>query len=177
MLITNEYTPDPEEFAKASFIFLEKKPILAIMIGVLNIFAVLLFFLIATKIAITISATVQESFALLFSAFWIFGRKPLNLWLFKRRMQASLSLKSPIKIEISLNGIAWNGQKLRPGSISWRDLKWVMQVKNGYIIPNHMTRFLWIPNHGFTSQHDSIEFNKLLIEKQIPLRVYDKWEC
>lgn len=177
MHIVNEYTPDPQELSKASLIYLEKKPLLQIIIFIVNLFAILFFLLICVKIAITLSIAWQEIIALLFTGFWIFGRKPFNLWLFKRRMNESVSLKSPIKIEITLNGIAWSGQRLKKGSIPYDDLKWVLRVKNGFIIPSHISRFLWLPDHGFKDHTNEKQFFEFLVEKNIPLRIYDEWEC
>ncbi len=143
-----QYQPSARELAKASSLFIEKKPLFLYGVGFLNLFIILLLVIMLLKL-IVMGLNWNEGIASLGAAVWLFGRRPFNEWLLLKRMQSSKVVEKPISIDISLNGIVWSGKGLSPGNISWSQIKYVMAAKNGFVIPNAFTRFLWLPFRGF----------------------------
>ena len=177
MQIINEYTPNAHQLAHAGSLYFEKLPLMIVIITFMNMFAIVLALLLLVKFLFTWQFTWQEILATMFLLFWIFGRKKANLKLLERRINQSPMMASPIHIDINYNGVRWSGKKLRPDSIAWKDIKWIIQCKNGYIIPNRLTRFLWVPNSGFAERTGAKDLLALIQEKRVPLRVYEKYAC
>lgn len=170
------YEPTAKELAKASSLFVEKKPFFLYGVGFLNFFVILLLSIMFLKL-VALGLTVNEWIATFVGSLWLFGRRPFNEWLLLKRMQSSKVIEKPITVDISLNGIVWSGKALRPGNISWDQIKYVMEAKNGFIIPNAFTRFLWLPFRGFASRDKVALLRQAFLDKQIVLREYKKWEC
>lgn len=176
MNIKIEYQPTAKELAKASSLYVEKKPFLLFTIGIINIFMGILFALFVLKL-VFIKLTPQDWAATFVCALWLFFRRPFNEWLLYQRMKKSLVISKPIIIEISMNGIVWSGKGLRQGHMTWDDIKYVLEAENGFVFPNTFTRFLWLPFRGFASPEDLQALRDTIVEKQIVHRVYAKWKC
>ena len=176
MNITIFYQPNALELAKASSLFIEKKPLLYFMIGFLNI-ATALFLLIFIIKLVVMGLTLQESIAALVFGLWLFGRKPFHQWLLYLRMKASPVIHHPIKIEISRNGIVWSGKGLRSGNIRWEEIKMLIEVQNGFLLPNTFIKFLWLPFRGFQAPAQLQDFRTLIKEKQILIKLYNNVAC
>src|SRR5690349_615491 len=102
------YQPTARELAKASSLFIEKKPFLLFIIGILNIFMGL-FLLLFVLAQILTGFHLSYALATLACGLWLFGRRPFNEWLLHLRMKRSLVLEKPITIDVSANGIVWEG--------------------------------------------------------------------
>ncbi len=176
MNIKIEYQPNAKELAKASSLYVEKKPLLMFAVGFINIGMAILFTLFVLKLVV-LTLTPQDWLALLVCALWLFGRRPFNEWLLYRRMMKSLIISKPIIIEISRNGIVWSGKGLRQGNMTWDQIKYILEAQNGFVLPNTFTRFLWLPFRAFNSPEDLQSLRDLIVEKQLILRVFPKWEC
>lgn len=176
MNIKIEYVPTAKELVRASSLFAEKKPFLLYAVGFLNIFSGLFLFIFVLKL-IMVGLLPNEWLAAIGCALWLFGRRPFNEWLLYQKMKRSIVLSKPITIEISRNGVVWSGKGLRQGNMSWDQIKYVMEAKNGFVFPNTFTRFLWLPFRGFKSPEEIEELKKLFIEKKLVHRTFLKWEC
>lgn len=176
MNIKIEYQPTAKELARASSLFAEKKPFLLFAVGFINIVAIFFLIIFVLKL-IFIGLLLNEIIAAIGCFIWFFGRRPFNEWILYQRMKRSIVLAKPITIEVSRNGIVWSGKGLRSGNMSWDQIKYVLEAKNGFVLPNTFTKFLWLPIRGFQSPQDIQDFKTLIIEKKIVHRVFSKWEC
>jgi len=176
MKITVSYKPTLSELVKASSLYIEQKPFFRVAILAVNAFSILVLLLLLIKFYF--ASLLPNEWLAMFGAFaWLFGRRPLNEWLLRLKLKNIHVLDSPLKIEISLNGLIWSAKGLIPGHLAWHDIKYVVEAQNGYLVPDSATHFLWIPFHGFTSQHDLEMLKKHLEEKHIKIRLYKKWRC
>lgn len=176
MEIHVRYQPTAKELMKASSLFVEKKPFFLIIIRAMNVFASIIVLLMILKV-IKWGLTPEEIMASITALLWLFGRRPLNEWLLTQRLKNSKILDVPIDITFSLNGITWAGKGLTPGNMSWNEIRSVYEAKNGIIIPNAATRFLWLPFRGFKSPQEITALQQVFDEKKIIRRKYPKWEC
>lgn len=171
-----QYQPTAKELARASSLFLEKKPLFLYGVGFINLFIIFILGIMVLKLFV-LGLNRNEWIATLGSSLWLFGRRPLNEWVLFRRMKSSKVVEKPITVDISFNGIVWSGKSLRPGQIAWDQIKYIMETKNGFILPNAFTKFLWLPFRGFQSEQDVITLREAFIEKRIVLREYKSWGC
>ncbi|MBS0288910.1 MAG: YcxB family protein [Proteobacteria bacterium] len=176
MNIKIEYQPTAKELAKASSLFAEKKPLLLFVVGFINIVLGFFFIIFILKF-IKLGLTLQDILALIICTLWLFGRRPFNEWLLRQRMKNSLILNKPITIEVSRNGLVWSGKGLRQGNMTWDQITYILQAKNGFVLPNTFTRFLWLPFRGFSNDDEIEAFKALIKEKEILVRLFPKWEC
>ncbi len=176
MDIKVEYQPTPRELAKASSLYVEKKPLLLVTVGIINIAMGILFALFVLKMVL-LTLTFNDWMALIICALWLFGRRPFNEWLLYKRMKNSLVVSKPLIIEISRNGVVWSGKGLRQGHMTWDEIKYILEAQNGFVMPNTFTRFLWLPFRGFNSADDLKILRDLIAEKKIVHRVFPRWVC
>lgn len=177
MEIKATYQPTAQELMKASSLFIEKKPFFLILIGLMNIFAMLIFALMCVKLATIHTLHPEEWLAGLTSLLWVFGRRPANEWLILQRLKNNKILQLPITVTLSLNGIMWEGKGLAPGHMSWNNIRYVFEAKNGFVIPNAGARYLWLPYRSFSSDSDINAIKQMITERKIIVRYYPKWEC
>jgi len=170
------YTPTAQELVKASSLFVEKKPLFKYAVGFFNILVALFLTIMLLKL-FKLGLNIHESIAFVIGACWLFGRRPFNEWLLMKRMQRSKVVNKPIEVSISLNGIAWAGKGIAPGSMTWDQVKNIMEAKNGFLLPNSLTRFLWLPFRGFESELQINELRKALEAKNIKLHKFKRWAC
>lgn len=175
MDINIHYQSSAHELAKASFLFIERKPLLRLSIGFFNALAGLLVFIFFLKLYF-LGLTWKEWITLFGASIWLFGRKPLNQWLLLQRMKKNRALNKPFTVNVSRNGIAWSGQGVKPGNMAWEQVKYVWETQNGFILPNAFTKFLWLPFRGFASVEMIDEFKEYIKERKIKHRVF-RWHC
>jgi hypothetical protein len=177
MNIRIQYQPTAKELAKASILFLEKKPFILVLVTLTNIivgFVVIsLVFLLILQHALALNQWIALSVGLT----WLLGRKRMHEWMLFQRMKRSNVLDKEITIEISRNGISWSGKGLVQGNMKWEYVKYILEAKNGFIMPNTFTRFLWLPFRGFASPEYIEEFRALIIEKKVVYKKFPKWQC
>jgi hypothetical protein len=176
MEIHVSYQPTAKELTKAGSLFVEKKPFFLITIQAMNLFAIVIGVLLCIKL-FKFGLTKEEWLAGLTALVWLFGRRPMNEWLLFQRIKKNKILQSPIQVVFSLNGVMWEGKGLATGHMPWQHVRYITEVKNGFLIPNASTRYLWLPFRSFKSPSDINTFRNLLNEKQIIRRYYPKWEC
>ncbi len=176
MEIHVNYQPTAKELMKASSLFVEKKPFFLLIIRAMNVFATIIVLLMIVKVT-QFGITPEETMAGMTALLWLFARRPLNEWLLTQRLKKSKILDVPINVTLSLNGITWAGKGLAPGNMPWEHIRYVFEAKNGIIIPNAATRFLWLPFRGFKSPQQITELQQLFDDKKIIRRKYPKWEC
>lgn len=176
MNIKIQYTIDEVSLARASFFFSEKKPFVLYTIGFFNIIAYLFAAIMLAK-GILLNLNLQELTLLAIMIIWLFARKPFARWVFKRKMKKLNTIGKTMTIEISRNGIMWSGEGIKTGHLAWQYISYILEIKNGFIIPYSVNRFLWLPHTGFKSKLQIEKIKTLIIDKHVPLRVYPKLEC
>lgn len=177
MDITVNYKPTVKELARSSLLFAEKRPIMMFLVGIINAIAWILLGIMTLYFIVFFKLNLSQLFIIVTMLTWLFGRKRFFGWILKRRMEKSLIVDQPITINITRNGIAWHGSKIRPNSINWEDLKYIIEAGNGYILPHSYNKFLWIPHRGFETPDQLVEFAKYLGIRQTVMRSYLKWLC
>ena len=176
MNINITYQPTAKELAKASSLFVEKKPLLLFFVRFLNIITALFLIIFILKL-FTMGLLVNESASAIVCLIWLFGRRPFNEWLLYHRMKRSNIVEKPIHVELSRNGIIWSGKGLKPGNMGWDEIKYILEAQNGFILPNALTRFLWLPFRGFQSSDQIQELRNFIQERKITKRLYTSWSC
>ncbi|MCS5712617.1 YcxB family protein [Candidatus Berkiella aquae] len=176
MEIQVSYQPTAKELMKASSLYVEKKPFFLLIINAMNVFAGIIVILMGIKLYYY-GLIPEEWMAGAMGIAWIFGRRPLNEKLLMHRLKDSQILDVPINIVFSLNGIAWSGKGLVTGNMAWGDIRYILEAKNGFLIPNATTRFIWLPFRGFKSAEDILALREAFVQRNIIPRKYLKWEC
>ena len=177
MNIRIEYQPNAKELARASALFIEKKPVIMFGVAIMNIVTGIVVALLLGVFFMQHHLDLNQSMAVVLGSLWLFGRKPFHEWLLRRKMQGAKILQMPITINVSLNGITWSGKGLKNGNMSWDQVHSILQAKNGFVMPNTFTRFLWLPFRGFQSPEQIEDFKALIKEKKIVYRIFSNWEC
>jgi hypothetical protein len=170
MQIKISYEPTAQELATASSLFIEKKPFMIISIGFLNAFAYFILIIIVLKGILVKHILPNELLAGVGACVWLFGRRPFNEWLLLQRMKRSLLLNSTITVDVSLNGIAWSGKRVVTASLKWNEFSYMIETKNGFILPIGGSQFLWLPFRGFSSPSDIDSFKQSIQEHKIKIR-------
>jgi len=176
MNITVRYEMEAHTLANASLIFTEKKPLLMFAIGGFNIIAILFSGIMLTKLVL-LGLSLNEWSILIFFCMWLFLRKPFSKWLYLRRMKKSPIIGKVMNIEISRNGIIWSGEGLKTDHLAWQHIRYIMELKNGFLIPYSIVRFIWVPYAGFKSKLQIDKIKTLIVDKRVPLRTYPKLQC
>ena len=143
-MITIRYPIQATTLAQASLIFFEQKLLMRLCIWPLNILAALLFVLLGLK-CILAQPTIPDILVLLGAALWLFARKRLNQRWFLFKMRHHRAVGKTLTIEASANGIIWSGAGLAKGHIAWRNIRRVLTLRNGILVPTSPWRFLWLP--------------------------------
>jgi hypothetical protein len=177
MQINITYEPTAKELVKASSLFIEKKPFMFYSIGFINIFAWFILAILILKLLVEKTLTPNEGLASVTACVWLFARRPVSEAILNAKMKGSFILNNPLTIDISLNGLAWHGKRIRSESIKWTDITFAFEAKNGFIIPNAFSRFLWLPFRGFQSADEINAFRQMLVDRNIDIKIFPKWEC
>lgn len=171
-----EYQANAQELSRASSLYMENQPFLRVTILFMNFAVSIMLILVLCKIAF-IGFNINDVVALIGGSLWLFARRPINDWILLRRMRKSPIIDKAMTIEISLNGIVWEGKGLIPGKISWDQVKAVLETQNGFILYNTFTRFLWVPFRGFQSSEQIEALQALIREKKITHRLFANYLC
>lgn len=177
MQISITYEPTAKELVKASSLFIEKKPFMFYSIGFINIFAWFILAILILKLVVAKTLTPNEGLASVTACVWLFARRRVSEAILNSKMKGSFILNNPLTIDISLNGLAWYGKRIRSESMKWSDITFAFEAKNGFIIPNAFSRFLWLPFRGFQSPDEINAFRQMLVDRNIAIKTFPKWEC
>lgn len=169
MNIHLSYEPTAVELTQASIIYLEKKPLVRIVFRIVNIFSIIVLALLVLKIMLTKTVTSDEGLAAMGAFSWLFGRSPLIRTLFLTRLKRSPLTRTMLRIDISLNGIAWSGTHVKNDGLQWNALRYILETPEGFILPYTPSQFLWLPFRGFTSTESIQEFRTFAQSRHIAL--------
>jgi hypothetical protein len=170
------YTPKATELGKACFYFMERKPLLRLCILLFNGMATFLILVMLLKLFLGMLAW-SDLLILFMSLTWLCWRKRMLQWLMIRRMQNHTAKDKALTITVCANGITWSGQGIRQSQINWRHLTYVLEINNGFILPATVSRFLWLPFHGFASAQDIEHCRALMLQKSLPIKYAKKLSC
>lgn len=151
-------------------VFMERKPLLRLSVTFFNVLTSLFALIMIAKAWLLKTVTWQEAGMVLFCLLWLFGRKPFTQMMLIRKMRNQTRHNNPLELSISKNGIVWTGKGIRQGSVSWQHIKKIYVLRNGYIVPCHLAKFLWIPLKEFHSKEDRKLFENYCAELNIKLK-------
>lgn len=175
MNFTFSYLTEPKEFSQASFIFIETKPLLKTLVLLVNLAVTFILALLLVK-GYQAGLLFQEWFMISIILFWLFARRKFNRWVFLKKFNKQTFDQQKLTLSFSRNGIIWSGEKFTQGSANWPQIKYVIQVKNGFIFALSPTQFLWLPERVFESPSQQEQLITLLTEMKIKIKYY-QWTC
>lgn len=176
MTLSFSYLTEPKEFAHASFIFIETKPVLKFLVLLVNIAVIFILLLLGVK-GYKVGLEPQEWFMTVMILLWLFARRRFNRWIFIKKFNKQLFSQQTLNLDFSRNGLIWFGEKFTKGEAHWGQIKYVLQVKNGFILPISPTQFLWLPERVFESAVQKQSLIDLLTEMNIKIKSYTQWVC
>lgn len=171
-MINVEYTMQKQETVKATLDFLSNRPFLSIMFFCMKVSCIILClgfaFSVYTKVA-----RPEDFVAALFAVIWLFYYKAINRWVIGNTLKHRKFDLSAQKYTIDQKSIACMLQSKNPFNIEWKKIKYILQNKDGYIIPltgfSNAGKFLWFPKRGF--QNPNMEQEFIDIVQQLKLRI------
>jgi hypothetical protein len=176
MNLSLSYLTEPKEFAQASFIFIETKPILKFLVRIVNVAVVLILALLLIK-GLKVGLIPQEWFMVTMTLLWLFFRRKFNRWIFFKKFNKQAFAQQTLHIHFSRNGITWSGEKFTKGDAHWSQIKYVLQLKNGFIFAISATQFLWLPERVFNPIDQKQELINLIKEMNVKIKTYPQWSC
>lgn len=176
MNLSFNYLTEPEEFSQASLIFIETKPVLKILVTLVNIAVILILCLLIFK-GYKVGLIAQEWFMVAFIALWLFFRKKFNRWVFLKKFNKQAFFQQTLNLQFSLNGIIWSGEKFTKGETKWHQIKYVLQLKNGFIFALSATQFLWLPERVFEVPSQKEALIELITTLHVKLKAYPQLTC
>lgn len=176
MNLSFSYLTEPKEFAEASLIFVETKPVLKFLLLLMNIAIFCLLILITFK-GYKVGLEPQEWSMILMIVLWLFGRKKFNRWVFFKKFNKQTFDKQTLNLNFSRNGLIWSGEKFAKGEVNWSQIKYVIELKNGFILPVSGTQFLWLPERVFEPVEQKQSLIDLIREMNVPIKSYLQRAC
>lgn len=176
MNLSFSYLTEPKEFAHASFIFIETKPVLKFLVWLVNIAVVLILILLGIK-GVKVGLAPQEWFMTTMIFLWLFARRKFNRWIFLKKFNKQIFSQQTLNLTFSRNGLTWFGEKFAKGEAHWSQIKYVLQVKNGFILATSPTQFLWLPERVFESNEQKQSLIELFIQMNLKIKPYTQWAC
>jgi hypothetical protein len=171
-MINIEYTMTPEETAKATFDFLANRPFISLLFFFMktSCFIICIGFVIAVY---NKSVRIQDVVSALFALIWISAFKEFNRWMINKRLKNKAFGNAKNEFKIDHKSIFCRFQASNPQNIEWKKLKYILQNKDGYIIPltgmSNAGKFMWLPFRCF--ENKSIEQDFLELVKNFKLKI------
>lgn len=176
MNLTFSYLTEPKEFANASFIYIENKPVLKVLVFLVNIGAIFILSLLLIK-GYKVGLLGQEWFMISLILFWLFARRKFNHWLFLKKFNKQVFEQQSLNLNFSRNGITWSGEKFTKGDAHWSQIKYVLHVKNGFIFAVSPTQFIWLPERVFEPTLLKQNLLDLIMEMNVKVKNHPQWVC
>ncbi len=176
MNLSFSYLTDPKEFAHASFIFIETKPVLKFLVLLVNIAVVFILILLSIK-GYKVGLEPQEWFMAGMIILWLFFRRKFNRWIFLKKFNKQIFSQQTLNLNFSRNGVIWFGEKFTKGEAHWTQIKYVLQVKNGFILAISPTQFLWLPERVFEAAQQKQTLIDLMNEMNVKIKPCSQWSC
>ncbi len=170
------YLTEPKEFAHASYFFIQTKPLLKILTYLVTIGVIFILGLLLIKYH-KVGLVPQEWFMVSLTLFWLFARKAFNRWIFLKKFNKQAFSQQTLNLNFSANGITWSGEKFTKGHAAWAQMRYAIQLKNGFIFPILPTQFLFVPERVFHSPLEKQNFMALIQEQKLKIKPYLHWSC
>jgi hypothetical protein len=176
MTLSFSYLTEPKEFAQASFVFIETKPVLKFLVLIVNIAVIFILSLLMIK-GYKAGLVPQEWFMVTMIILWLFARRRFNRWIFIKKFDKQAFSQQTLNISLSRNGLVWSGEKFTKGEANWSQIKYVVQVKNGFIFAISPTQFLWLPERVFETNEQKQTMLDLLTELKVKIKPCTQSAC
>lgn len=172
-MINVEYTITPQESANATLDFLINRPVMALIFKFMKYSCILL----CIGFAITLynkQARVQDFVSVMFAVLWIIFYRPVNRWVIKGSLGKHKFPNAKQLIKIDQKSILNKNPAGQPQHIDWKNVKFILQNKDGYIVPltgfSNAGKFLWLPFRGFTEANMQEEFISLVNNLKLKIK-------
>ncbi len=170
MNIQLNFTPKSDSLAKASMLYLEKKPIIGISIWLLNGLCFLVALALCLKWGLTGQMFGSDILVFIVAILWLGARRSMILWMLQKRLKNNQAITLPLRINLSSNGISWGGDKLQSGSVQWDKITRIFKMNNGYVLPVSGTRFIWTPLSAYKDEQVKV-FEAFCVKKNIEIKL------
>lgn len=173
-MIIVEYQPNVIETTKATLDFLDRRPIVKIIILLMKSCCFIMSVAYLLK-AVTSTLNIHDMLILLFALIWLFGHRTLNYIILKRALTKQKINLTTNKFHLSKHKLWWlNIHNHQPMQQAWNQIKYIYRNQDGYIIPSIGTanagKFIWLPKRGFNEPAAEQKFLKLLEQLNIKIK-------
>lgn len=172
-MINIEYNITPQESANATLDFITNRPVMRFVFKFMQYSCIVL----CIGFAISMyhkQARVQDFVAVLFAVIWLLFYKPINRWVVRGSLKAQKFSNASCTYKIDKKSIFCKIANAQPRHIDWKNVKFVLQNKDGFIVPltgiANAGKFIWLPNRGFVQENMREEFINLIQELKLKLK-------
>ena len=179
MLINLSYRVNLHEIAMATADFVNHRPLMRLMQGLMLLTATWLFVAFVIKVYLGYPTKFSDLLSAFFALTWILFYQPLHrrLVLYTLSKRAVKNLEFNIQItnqQIHL----FNNQDHSSIKLPWKKISFIAQNPAGYIVPlnglANAGKFIWLPKATLQQQNHEQEFLKLMENFNIKLKTYGK---
>jgi hypothetical protein len=172
-MIIVEYQPNIPEITNATLNFLERRPIIKVIILLMKICCVIMSAAYILK-AIMNTITIHDMLVLLFALTWLFGYRVLNGFILKKILGRQNITKAINKFHINKYKLWWQATNKQPMQQEWKYVTYIYQNPNGYIVPligaANAGKFIWLPKRGFAEPAAENKFLELIKQLKIIIK-------
>lgn len=167
-----KYTATPETTAKVTLDFLSNRPFVSAMFKFMQISCMFL----CLGFAINVynhAVQPKDYMALSTAVIWLLFYKKINRWLIKNNLKHRKFNQLDYVYKIDEQSIFCTVNNKVPHHITWKKLKYILQTKDGYILPmtgfTNAGKFLWLPFQSL--ENNNAEETFLNLVKKFKLKV------
>lgn len=171
-----EYTASAEETAVATYTFLMQRPILQMLFLFMKMACIII--CVAFMLSIYYKfIRPQDILAFITALIWLFFYKNINSWIIRNTLKSRKFTDMKCFFKIDNKGILYKYNNAQPQHIEWKYLKYVLQNKQGYIIPltgiTNAGKFLWLPMRCLENHETQKDFMNFLDKSHLKIKVLD----
>ena len=169
-MITVKYLPNIHETINVTMDFLNRRPVVKIMLILTKVCCFLM------CIAYILKATINtlkfhDMLVLLFALTWLFGYRFLNALILKKVLIKNKTDKFNHTFHINKDKLWGTNNNTFPIQQQWKQVKYIYKNHNGYIIPAigsaNAGKFVWLPKRGFDNTDAENNFLEILQQHKI----------
>ena len=172
-MINIQYTMSAEESAKATLDFLSNRPFISFMYFVMKVSCIGFCFGFWLTLRAN-AARPQDCVIAVLAIIWLFSFRRINKWLIKKRLSTKHFKSATNTLKIDHKSILSKFQFSEPQHIEWKKLRYILQNKDGYIIPltgvRNAGRFMWLPHRSFNDTAKEQDFLDLVNKFKLKIK-------
>ena len=169
-----EYQNNIAETTNATLDFLNQRPALRTTIFLLRLCCVFMVIAFILKAAAH-NLTVYDLLVVVFAFVWLFWQRSFNAMVLRRVLTRKKINLLQSKYNITAHKLWWqNRNNKQPMQQTWKQVKYIYQNKDGYIIPSpgiaNSGKFVWLPKRGFVDSAAEQRFLELMQAFKIKIK-------